>query len=71
MGAQIPDTRSPGRINFVRWHQLFVGPLYETLHVTLLVPRILRCLLGFNGPFECVSYYLDLKLKKVRITAKN
>ena len=71
MGAQIPDARSPGRINFVRWSQSFVGPQYETLHVTFLVPRILRCLLGFNGPFECDAYYLDLELKKVRITAKN
>jgi hypothetical protein len=64
MGAQILDARSPGQLNFVRWPQLFVGPQDETLHVTLLVPRILRWLLRFNGPFECDSYYLDLKLKK-------
>ena len=65
MGAQIPDARSPGRLNFVRWPLMVVVPQYGTLHVTFLVPRILRCLLGLNGPSECDAYYLDLKLKKV------
>ena len=28
-GAQIPSARSYGRLNFVLWHLIFVGPQYE------------------------------------------
>jgi hypothetical protein len=28
--AQIPDARSPGRVNFVRWHITFVGSVGGT-----------------------------------------
>jgi hypothetical protein len=39
-----PRARSPGRLNFVRWHAMFVSPRYW-LHVTLLAPWIVRWLL--------------------------
>ena len=29
-GAEIPEARSTGRLNFVRWRPVFVGPQYGT-----------------------------------------
>ena len=33
-GTQIPETRSPGELNFVQWHLLFVGPHFRTSFVS-------------------------------------
>jgi hypothetical protein len=38
----------PALLNFVRWRLIFVGPSkWNLIRVTLLAPRILRCLLDF------------------------
>jgi hypothetical protein len=47
-GAQISGARSSGRLNFVRWRLMFVGPSVSYLnYCTLLAPIILRWLLYF------------------------
>lgn len=44
----LSGTHKSGRLNFVRWRLLFVGPQYESCLISsLLAPRILRRLLDF------------------------
>jgi hypothetical protein len=58
-----PRARSPGRLNFVRWHAMFVSTRY-LLHVTLLAPWIVRWLLYIWEIWEtliiCVFWNVQL-----------
>jgi hypothetical protein len=46
-GVQIPGTMLHGQLKFVWWCLVFVGPQCGTCFMSVMVPRIFRCLLGF------------------------
>ena len=46
-GVQIPGTRLHGQLKFVWWCLVFVGLQCGTCFMSVMVPRILRYLLGF------------------------
>lgn len=43
-GVQIPGTRLHDQLKFVWWCLIFVGPECGTCFMSVMVPRILRCL---------------------------
>lgn len=46
-GVQIPGTRLHGQLKFVWWCLVFVDLQCGTCFMSVMVRRILRCLLGF------------------------
>ena len=61
--AQIPSSRSSGRLNFVRWRQIFWGlSVWNLLRVILLWRRVLRWLLDFWKVFLSVLEVLFFPL---------
>jgi hypothetical protein len=46
-GVQIPGTMFHGQLKFLWWCLVFVGSQCGTCFMSVMVPRILRCLLGF------------------------
>jgi len=46
-GVQMPGTMLHGQLKFVWWCLVFVGSQCGTCFMSVMVPRILRCLLGF------------------------
>lgn len=58
--AKIPSTKSPGRINFIGWCPMFVGPKYVTYSTSwrILVPGSFGCPLYFWKYVHPVLSYL-------------
>jgi hypothetical protein len=53
-GVQIPDIRTPGLLDFIRWSIIFVGPRCGTVFVSLLWR------LEFRGGWQIFGKYLYL-----------
>lgn len=61
-GVQIPGTKLHGHLKFVWWCLIFVGPQCRTCFMSVMVPRILRCLARFLENL-CVLEMVRNKLK--------
>jgi len=66
-GIHIPGTRLHGQLKFVWWCLIFVGPHCRTCFMSVMVPRIFRCLLGFLENL-CVPEMVHNKLKFKKVS---
>ena len=66
-GVQIPYTRLPRQLNFVRWHLILVGPLvWNLLHATLLATRILAPV--FSESLWALQYCLSPRITIINVS---
>jgi hypothetical protein len=67
-GAQTPWVRSTGRLRFVPWCMVLVGPL---LHVTFSAPRILIFFKKFVYPWQEIIFKITVTYTKVRLQVES